>query len=1213
MPLNPIFRHLCPNCGMEIEASRLYRGLPCRSCLEEEIEDADPVTIGEILKKKGKLKGYRWLYVLEKSYRDFSAFFTEKTGFTLSSAQKSWAKRLLYPESFSIVAPTGVGKTTLLMVYAAYKVLKNGGEEKVIYLTPTENLIYQTSQRLSEYLGDAIAYYYSSMPKDKKNEMINRIEGGKFSVLVITPGYLMRRFETLKKYIPFGLIIVDDVDSLLRNSKNIDRVLVLLGFSQESVDIAYRLVSKKIDYAITLANKRFDRSKVIGEEIANLQIKLLTSQANPVQGQLVIASATGRPRGIKHLVFRELLGFEIGGGTDYLRNVIDTYIISKDVVGEAIEVVKKLGSGGLVYVSQSYGKPLARILVERLKENGINAQLAITNSRKAVDKLESGKVEVLVGLASRYGTIVRGIDLPEIIKYAVFIGTPARKLELQSALLSPQRLLRVVTYLEARDKGYTQLKKSLENLSSKYSAQSPIVVAALKGSIEAKGSLKALKDLIESSIKKVYDSIMDIIPSDGETVKIGTIIIRNEGGKLYLYSPDAPTYLQASGRTSRLYYGHMTKGISVIIDSIPELIESIKERLKWMSLATFSDFREVDIGSAMKEVMESRKADGGKKVNIVSELIVVESPTKARTIANFWGRPARRREGNLNIYETTTSDPLTNTVYLLTITASRGHVYELAVDDANSCYGIRATDHTISPIYTSIKRCLKCGLQFTNDVDRCPKCGSSAIITSDSVLETIKKLATEVDQIILMTDPDREGEKISWDLYLALKPYNKNISRSSFHEVTLRAVMEALRVRGDINRNLVDAQISRRIDDRWVGFTTSQYLQFKYNKLWLGAGRVQTPVLGWVIERYNLYKNGLGYKVRVRLPGGTYIYYFTKDKEEAEKASKEGVLYVTTLNLWKEEVNPLPPYTTDAMIYDAGQKLGYSAEVTMKLAQDLFYSGLITYHRTDSTRVSQAGIQVAKSYLEATSMAEHFKPRTWGNEGAHEAIRPTRPLPADALRNAMLERSIVVPIEMTYFHYRLYQMIFERFIASQMDSSVFEKAEVRLRIGSLEQDQSFIVGILKDGFSLITRPKVEEWVVKELNKEYEVKPEDVLYYKGSSIELYKNGDLVMLMKKKNIGRPSTYAKIIDSNKRHGYIIETKKRKYVIPTKTGIEIYRDLMSSEFRELLTEESSRLLEEQLDLIENGRLSPIEFINKVYNDIFVTRLKGRIGSCAV
>jgi reverse gyrase len=504
----------------------------------------------------------------------------------------------------------------------------------------------------------------------------------------------------------------------------------------------------------------------------------------------------------------------------------------------------------------------------------------------------------------------------------------------------------------------------LESFLSKYGEQSPIVAAVLRGEMEAKGILKVLKDLVSNSIEKVYKEMMNYIPNDGDKIKIGSFIITNEKGELYLYSTDGPTYLQASGRTSRLYHGHMTKGLSVIIDESPELIESLSEKLKYISQANFVKFEDLDLNEVEKEIINSRKVDGGKKVNIVSELIIVESPTKAKTIASFWGKPARRREGNLNIYETTTVDPMTNTVYLLTITASKGHVYELIVDDNNeSCYGINLIDSIISPIYTSIKRCLKCGYQFTQETNKCPRCGSSAVITSESILQSIKRLATEVDQIIIMTDPDREGEKIAWDLYLGLKPYNKNIFRSAFHEVTLNAVLEALRNPGQIHKGLVNAQIARRIDDRWIGFSTSKYLQNKYSKLWLGAGRVQTPVLGWVIERYNEYKKEMGFKIKVKLPSQNYIYFYTKDKEIAENAIKENTIKAVTIKVYNEEVNPLPPYTTDALIFDASQKYGYTAQLTMKLAQDLFYSGLITYHRTDSIRISQTGLQIAKEYL----------------------------------------------------------------------------------------------------------------------------------------------------------------------------------------------------------------------------------------------------------
>jgi reverse gyrase len=1200
--LLPVYERMCPNCGREITADRLEKGLPCKECLPTEINTNDVIEIGLELSRRGNLKGYNFLYIMERDFREFSKFFEEKYGFKLSSAQRSWARRLLSNESFSIVAPTGVGKTTLLMAYAAFMSSKRG--QKVIYIVPTENLVVQTAERLSLMLGDGVVFYYSSMPKGQRDEMLERIKGGKFSVTVITPGFMTRNFDVLKASAPFDIMVVDDVDSLLRNSKNIDRALMLIGFDEETIQTALKVVQERLELAALEASGRGEeRIKQLQSDISSLTLKITEKVLEGHKGQLVIASATGRPKGIKHLIFRELLGFEVGGGTDYLRNVIDSYIVTSNVVGTAVEVVRKLGKGGIIFVSQALGKAYVKELVARLSESNVRAVQALTNSRRAVEKLASGEADVAIGVASRYGTLVRGLDLPEVIRYAVFLGTPAIRVELGTALLSPRRLLRALLFLEERDQGFKGYREKLEGLLKSYNVDSNVVAAAVRGQLEARGRLEELKELVLEASAKAAQALSGMLSEDGQVLRIGTMVLRREGDKVWLYSPDAPSYLQASGRTSRLFRGAMTKGLSVVIDSIKDLIDAMQDRLRWMSQASFVEFSSLKLDEVMRDIEESRKETGNRKtVNIVTELIVVESPTKAKTIANFWGRPARRSEGRANIYETTVVDQETSTVHLIMITASKGHIYDLVVEGStenNSIFGVRFNEH-IEPIYTTIKRCLSCGYQFTEDVDRCPRCGSTAIIDSKGVADTLRKLATQVDRVIIMTDPDREGEKIAWDLYLTMRPYNQSIYRSAFHEVTPGAFMEALRHPGNIAINLVNAQIARRIDDRWIGFTTSQYLWLVMNKNWLGAGRVQTPVLGWIIGRYNEYKDVMGYKVRALLPSGTPVIFYTKSSEDAEEASKLNVAAAITERVWQEDSNPMPPYTTDEMIFDASAKLGYSAELTMKLAQDLFYSGLITYHRTDSTRISEAGMQVARQYLESHGLGSYFKPRSWGTGGAHEAIRPTRPLSAEEVERAILDGSLRVPMALSGAHYRLYQLIFERFLASQMVPATLEKASVTLRLGKLSQSLEVVTSIVKDGYTAITKPKVEGWVQREAGKEYEVPLSNVVMFKGSLVQPYRSGDVVMLMKKKNIGRPSTYAKVIEANIRHGYVIETKRLRFLIPTRLGIEVYKLLSSSPFSTLLDEEASRRLEEGLDLIELGSQDPAKFVLALRDELY-------------
>jgi reverse gyrase len=1192
MPLEPVYRWSCPNCGGPIEASRLAMGLPCSKCLPDLPGRGGVPSIARALRRRGRLLGYAWLARLESEYREFEEYFHSKTGSKPWSAQRSWARRLLALDSIEIVAPTGVGKTTLLSVYAAYRAEKN--EWRILYLVPTENLVAQTASRLESYAPGLVVSYRSSAGRKAREEALSRLEGGDYRIAVVTTGFLQRRFGLLESKTPFNLVIVDDVDSLLRGSRNVERVLRLLGYEAEAIETAMELVEARIKlYRLTAAGAP---TGDLEARIAALESRLARIASSP-RGQLVIASATGRPRGYKHLVFKELLGFEVGGGSDYMRNVIDSYLLTGDTTGSIVEIVKKLGGGGLVFVSQTLGRAYAKALAGILREAGIRAATALAGSRRAVEQLARGEVDVVVGVASRYGVIVRGIDLPEIVKYAVFAGVPARRMEAQDALASPSRLLRLL--LALADEGDAEAKRLADTLRGRLErVRDPALIPlAVKGKLKPQpGSrleeaVKALLEAREYAISKLY-SILE----PGSRVYLGGTVYSLEPGGLQAYIVDAPTYLQASGRTSRLLNGSMTLGLSVVVDESPEMIRALQDRLKWYAKADFKPFNTLDLAEVSRALEDSRRGSG-RRVRVRTVLLVVESPTKARTISWFWGRPGRRRIGRLTVYETAAYDEETGTVYLLTVTATRGHIYDLAVDEDGSIYGVRVEGDKITPVYTTIKRCLSCGYQFTDESPVCPRCGSPAILDSRSVVEALRKLAVEVDEVVVATDPDREGEKIGWDVYLALKPYNPRIKRGRFHEVTPRAVLEALRTAGEFDLNLVKAQIVRRIEDRWVGFALSGHLKELYQKPWLGAGRVQTPVLGWIVERYERWKAGRGYRIIARLEGGGRLSLYTRDRSEAEEAASSGEAVVVEASYWEAVKQPPPPYTTDSLLYDASRRLGLPAGLTMRIAQDLFESGLITYHRTDSTRVSPTGMAVAKAYLERRGLLALYKPRQWGEGGAHEAIRPTRPMDAGDVERAVLEGSLRVPIRLSRLHFKVYQMIFERFMASQMREARVVMGSVKLRLGRLEQVLERPVRAIEEGYLAMARGELQEWL-DNLEPGDRLRVLEARIVRASDTTLLRSGDLVRLMKEHGIGRPSTYAKAIEANKRHGYVVESKRRAYLIPTKRGIEVYRHLTRN-FPELVSVEATRAMEESLDAIAEGVLDPVNVLEEAWERI--------------
>lgn len=269
----------------------------------------------------------------------------------------------------------------------------------------------------------------------------------------------------------------------------------------------------------------------------------------------------------------------------------------------------------------------------------------------------------------------------------------------------------------------------------------------------------------------------------------------------------------------------------------------------------------------------------------------------------------------------------------------------------------------------------------------------------------------------------------------------------------------------------------------------------------------------------------------------------------------------------------------------------------MKLAQDLFESGLITYHRTDSTRVSPAGMGIAKAYLEKRGLQALYRPRQWGEGGAHEAIRPTRPLDSGEVERAVLEGALKVPIKLTRLHLRLYQMIFERFMASQMAEARVVVGRVRLRLARLEHTLERPVKAVEPGYLAVAPGEVAEWLCC-LRPGDKIRVEAARLGRGSSVSLLRSGDLVRLMKEHGIGRPSTYAKAIEANKRHGYIVESKRRAYLIPTKRGRRIY-EYLSSRFPELVSVEATRELEETLDRIAEGVVEPEHALEEAWVQI--------------
>ncbi|MEM2578982.1 MAG: DNA topoisomerase, partial [Desulfurococcaceae archaeon] len=294
-------------------------------------------------------------------------------------------------------------------------------------------------------------------------------------------------------------------------------------------------------------------------------------------------------------------------------------------------------------------------------------------------------------------------------------------------------------------------------------------------------------------------------------------------------------------------------------------------------------------------------------------------------------------------------------------------------------------------------------------------------------------------------------------------------------------------------------------------------------------------------------------------------------------------------------VHPPPPYTTDSMLSDASRILKLPAMKIMDSAQRLFEAGLITYHRTDSTTVSAMGISIAKDYISRVYGENYFHARKWEKPGAHECIRPTKPLDSKqvmALRAAGL-LSLAVPLRPE--DYRLYDLVFKRFVSSQMKPCIVEKTTFTLDFKGFTKEFSFITKVIDDGFNKLDKALNPVDLGGVSDGEYEV--ESVKSRSVPEHPLYTYSDLVELMRDKGIGRPSTYAKILDILKRRGYVVEVGKNK-LIATLRGKSVFKYL-NENFHSLVNEERTRILQEKIDLIEAGKEKAEEVLKAFYQEV--------------
>lgn len=1074
--IKAVYAGLCSACGGDLCAEEAMRGMCAR--------ENTPLLKAE----EDKVVG------------EFFSFFKRAVG-EPRSLQRLWAHRILRGESFAAVAPTGIGKTSFGTTIALF--LATRGKRSYIVL-PTGLLVNQVVESLGRYgettgikiasneEGDGIKvlFYHAGLSRREKEQCFRFLEDRSFHILVTTTHFLSQHFARLEG-LCFDFIFVDDVDAILKASRNVDRILRLLGF-------------------------RLRRGDWEGE----------------AKGSLMVSTATAR-RGHKVKLFRKLLNFDVGASTYTVRNIEDIAVPSQD--DQTLkQILRLMGPGGLIYAK---GEEEA-LRVHQSLAGEFKVGLVTAGRKRDYRLFAKGEIDYLVGTAYYYGALVRGLDLPERIRFTVFLGAPAFRIKVEDIEGIGPALARSLAFIF---KDREEVRKF-------------VPILPFLDRPEHERELLELKNVLKKIVEEGGAGERDIVIRKGEII-----------------FPDVRTYIQGSGRTSRLFAGGITRGASFLLEGDGELRHAFIQRAGYFDIS-FKEMGQVDFESLVLEIEQSRERF--KKRQALPDLIkptlfIVESPTKARQISRFFAQPSVKvfADGHgteLIAYEVPTAERV------LLVAATIGHLTDLVTH--RGFHGVEL-DGGFVPVYASIKRCRGCGYQFTEERGSCPRCGGENIDDSKWRIKALRRLAKDAGLVLIGTDPDAEGEKIAWDLRNLLAGSGE-IKRAEFHEVTRRAVMEALSHPRDIDENLVRAQLVRRVEDRWIGFVLSQKLWEVFGDTNLSAGRAQTPVLGWVIGRAREFRQRR--KVAVI------------DELDLTLEGLEGGYLELEIELLEEtgaKRTPPPPYTTDTLLRDAGGILRFTAREAMHIAQDLFESGLITYPRTDSTRVSDTGIRVAREYL-----GEGCHPREWAAEGAHECIRPTRPIPRDTLQR-LLHEGVIPAEEITGKHLALYDLVFRRFMASQCPDFAIrtERYQINVAGKTFEEERT----VSAEGRAV----ELYRWAVRVKKPLPQGRINVLAETKLIPIApLFTQADLIHLMKEKGIGRPSTYATIVDRLFLRDYVIERGGR--IMPTRRGEEVY-NYLSTSYGEFVSEERTRLLESKMDAIEKGEADYTEELKDLYQEI--------------
>ena len=538
----------------------------------------------------------------------------------------------------------------------------------------------------------------------------------------------------------------------------------------------------------------------------------------------------------------------------------------------------------------------------------------------------------------------------------------------------------------------------------------------------------------------------------------------------------------------------------------------------------------------------------------MSKLVIVESPAKAKTIKKYLGEDYN-------------------------VIASMGHIRDLP----KAQMGVDIEDN-FKPRYINIP-------------------GKSKLI------KELKTAAAQSETVYLATDPDREGEAISWHLAHILKLDTNEKNRVTFGEITKKGVTEGMNNKRTIDRDLIDAQQARRILDRIVGYKLSPFLWEKI-KSGLSAGRVQSVAVKLIVDRHREIERFVPqeyWNIDASLGAGAKKFkarYYGTDGEKTAveneeqamqiKASCENVPFeITKITKGKRKRLPAPPFITSSLQQEASRRLGFTASRTMRAAQTLYEGvevagygqlGLITYMRTDSLRISDEAVFAAKDYIK-NKFGEDYVPnykRTYKQKNnaqdAHEAIRPTNVNITPEIAYGSLSGDVA----------KLYKLIWERFVASQMADCMQETVAIDVQCGRhLYKANGYTV--LFEGFTALYEEQTDEKQEKEtalppLTQDTKLKLKDIEAVQKFTQPPgeYTEATLIKALEENGIGRPSTYAPIIYTITEKGYVERDGKK--LVPTALGTTI-NDLLEQQFSDIVNVKFSAQMETNLDEIEEGK----------------------------